>query len=274
MRALPVMVSLILLPRAAAAMFECQAADRSVRYSSSRIAGDRCTRVGTGSASLARFVDRSALPSALPSATPPATRPALRKTVSRIYVTEEDGIRQYSNTRPVGGTRGAAVIEVVELTFLETCYLCGPAGDPAMAAPILDTVSYGQDIERAASAFGVEAALVRAVIHAESGYKPHAISRAGAQGLMQLMPSTAHRFRVSDPFDAAQNIRGGVAYLAWLLKRFHGNVDLALASFNAGEATIDRYSGMPPYAETRTYVTRVKTLAERYRARARPAPPR
>lgn len=269
MWALPVIAGLILLPRSAGAMFECQAADRSVRYSSSRIAGDRCTRVGTSSAPPARAADGSDGAPALP-----ATRPATRKTVSRIYVTEVDGVRQYSSTRPVGEVRRAMVIEVLELTFLETCFLCGPAGEAAMAAPMLDTVSYRQDIERTASAFGVEAALVRAVIHAESGYRPHAISRAGAQGLMQLMPSTAQRFRVSDPFDATQNIRGGVAYLAWLLKRFHGNVDLALASFNAGEATIDRYSGMPPYAETRTYVARVKTLAERYRARARPAPPR
>jgi soluble lytic murein transglycosylase-like protein len=103
------------------------------------------------------------------------------------------------------------------------------------------------------------------VIHAESAFRPNAISEAGAQGLMQLMPATAERFAVDNPFDARQNIRGGVRYLAWLLKRFNGNQVLALAGYNAGEASVDEYNGVPPYAETQTYVTLVQSLTERYR---------
>lgn len=126
--------------------------------------------------------------------------------------------------------------------------------------------AYRQEIDATSKAFGVDSALVRAVIHAESAYRSNAISRAGAQGLMQLMPATAMRFNVRDPFDAAQNIRGGVQYLSWLLKRFGGDIDLALASYNSGEAAVDKYNGVPPYDETRTYVSRVKALTARYRS--------
>jgi soluble lytic murein transglycosylase-like protein len=82
---------------------------------------------------------------------------------------------------------------------------------------------------------------------------------------MQLMPATAERFGVSDAFDATQNIRGGVKYLAWLLKRFDGNVTLAAAGYNAGEGAVDKYNGVPPYKETQRYVQRVGVLADRYR---------
>ena len=107
--------------------------------------------------------------------------------------------------------------------------------------------------------------LPRAIIHAESSFNPRAVSRVGAQGLMQLMPATAERFGVSDAFDAGQNIRGGVQYLAWLLKRFDGNLTLAAAGYNAGEGAVDKYDGVPPYKETQRYVQRVGLLADRYR---------
>lgn len=87
----------------------------------------------------------------------------------------------------------------------------------------------------------------------------------GAQGLMQLMPATAARFGVSNAYDASQNIRGGVKYLAWLLKRFDGDLTLAAAGYNAGEGAVDKYDGVPPYKETQRYVQRVGVLAERYR---------
>ncbi len=92
------------------------------------------------------------------------------------------------------------------------------------------------------------------------------LERAGAQGLMQLMPPTAARFGVSDSYDAGQNIRGGVQYLAWLLKRFNGDLTLAAAGYNAGEGAVDRHGGVPPYSETQYYVRRVGQLAERYRS--------
>jgi soluble lytic murein transglycosylase-like protein len=111
----------------------------------------------------------------------------------------------------------------------------------------------------------VDEAVVRAIIHAESAFNPNALSRVGAQGLMQLMPATARRFGVGNAFDASQNIAGGVQYLAWLLKRFKGDVALAAAGYNAGEGAVDKYKGVPPYAETQRYVQRVAVLAERYR---------
>jgi soluble lytic murein transglycosylase-like protein len=111
----------------------------------------------------------------------------------------------------------------------------------------------------------VDESIVRAIIHAESAFNPRALSRVGAQGLMQLMPATASRFGVTNAFDAAQNIRGGVRYLAWLLKRFNGNLTLAAAGYNAGEGAVDKYGGVPPYNETQRYVQRVAVLAERYR---------
>lgn len=126
----------------------------------------------------------------------------------------------------------------------------------------LDT--YREQISTSARTHGVDEALVRAVIHAESAFRPNAVSHAGAGGLMQLMPGTAARFGVRDRFDAAQNIDGGVRYLAWLLRRYNGDVTLATAAYNAGEGAVDRYGGVPPYRETRGYVVKVADLFHNY----------
>jgi soluble lytic murein transglycosylase-like protein len=115
-------------------------------------------------------------------------------------------------------------------------------------------------IDEAAAARGISGDLVRAVVQAESGFDPFAVSRVGAQGLMQLMPVTARMMGVTDPFDPRQNIFGGVAYLSQLLDRFHGNVALAVAGYNAGPTSVARHRGIPPYGETRGYVTRVRSL--------------
>jgi soluble lytic murein transglycosylase-like protein len=108
---------------------------------------------------------------------------------------------------------------------------------------------------------GVDPRFVHAVIWQESKYDPHARSHAGAQGLMQLMPATAKRFGCEHPDDPEQNITAGTKYLSWLLKRFSGNVELALAGYNAGEGSVDKYDGIPPFGETQNYV---KIITDRY----------
>ena len=108
---------------------------------------------------------------------------------------------------------------------------------------------------------GVDPRFIHAVIWQESKYDVSAHSHAGAQGLMQLMPATAKRFGCDDPSDPQANIEAGTKYLGWLLKRFDGNVELALAGYNAGEGAVDKYNGVPPYNETRNYV---KIISQRY----------
>jgi len=112
-------------------------------------------------------------------------------------------------------------------------------------------------VRRLAPHYQLDADLVLALIEAESNFNPRALSPKNAQGLMQLIPATAERFGVQDAWDPEQNLRGGMAYLRWLLARFKGNVQLALAGYNAGEGAVDRHGGIPPYAETRAYVTRI-----------------
>jgi hypothetical protein len=117
--------------------------------------------------------------------------------------------------------------------------------------------AYDELISSAASSYGVEQGLVKAIMHTESGFNPFARSPVGAQGLMQLMPATARRFFVNDSFDPAQNINGGVKYLNFLLKRYNNNQELAIAAYNAGEGNVDKYHGIPPFRETQDYVKRV-----------------
>ncbi|HLJ84574.1 MAG TPA: lytic transglycosylase domain-containing protein [Candidatus Eremiobacteraceae bacterium] len=114
--------------------------------------------------------------------------------------------------------------------------------------------AFGGVIDAAAQRHELDPALLSAVIERESNYDPHAISKAGAMGLMQLMPDTARGLGVRDPFDPAQNIEGGATYLRGLIDRYHGRLDIALAAYNAGPGAVDHYGGVPPYAETRAYV--------------------
>jgi len=112
-------------------------------------------------------------------------------------------------------------------------------------------------IFRAGEREGVDPRFIHAVIQQESQYDPRATSPAGAKGLMQLMPATAKRFDCDDPNDQACNVSAGTKYLAWLLKRFNGDVSLALAGYNAGEGAVDKYQGVPPYPETEDYVKKI-----------------
>ncbi|MFQ5513410.1 MAG: lytic transglycosylase domain-containing protein [Myxococcota bacterium] len=121
-------------------------------------------------------------------------------------------------------------------------------------------------IRWAGRSHGLSPALVKAVVHTESLFDPLAISLKGALGLMQLMPDTADALGVDDPFDPWQNIEGGTRYLSYLILRFHGDLSLGLAAYHAGERAVRRYSGIPPFPETRRYVSKVLTLYRHYDA--------
>jgi len=131
-----------------------------------------------------------------------------------------------------------------------------PADIPTSGDPELDRIIFkvGEDQ-------GVDPRFIHAVIWQESKYDQHARSHAGAQGLMQLMPATAKRFGCEHPDDPVENVTAGTKYLSWLLKRFSGNVELALAGYNAGEGSVDKYDGIPPFNETQNYV---KIISQRY----------
>lgn len=122
---------------------------------------------------------------------------------------------------------------------------------------------YGKLVNEAARLYHVSARLLHAVIMAESSYRADAVSPAGAAGLMQLMPQTAARYGVADPFDPAANIAAGARHLGWLLSLFDDDVSLALAAYNAGEGAVVRHGGVPPYPETQRYVARVLELYAR-----------
>lgn len=120
--------------------------------------------------------------------------------------------------------------------------------------------------------YNLDANLVEAVVAVESNYDRFAVSKKGAQGLMQLIPATAKRFGVRDSFDPADNIRGGIRYLNFLMSYFQGNLEHALAAYNAGEKTVVRYRGVPPYPETQRYIRKVTSLYHALNSKAAPAP--
>ena len=276
-------------PAGAGTLYKCTGADGIPNYSASRVAGASCKVVTTYTPADAR--PRAAAPAPMASVsvssgkaggTPsraaptgqvqfrtaaagqalPAVAAASGAKVSRgaVYKFERDGIVHYTNVRP-GGDAGARML----FSYVETCFACSLRPGVDFASVRLNTEAYAAEVRAAALEFGVEEAVVRAIIHAESAFRPNAVSHAGAQGLMQLIPATASRFGVGDVFDPNQNIRGGVQYLAWLLKRFNNDLTLAAAGYNAGEGAVDRHGGVPPYAETQRYVQRVGQLADRYR---------
>ena len=182
----------------------------------------------------------------------PAEEPAMK-----IYkYTNLSGVASYSDRVPTG-----VKYELMQFS----CFACNPNSNIDWANTPLQLTAFEGAINTAAEKYRVDPALVRAIIHAESAFKPGAKSKAGALGLMQLMPATAKDMGVVDPLAPEENIHGGVRYLAWLLEVNRGNAVLATAAYNAGPGAVERHGGIPPYGETQTYVKRVKILHERYK---------
>jgi soluble lytic murein transglycosylase-like protein len=203
---------------------------------------------------------RTAAGTGEPKAVPTTAGAAPKVSRGAVYKYTKNGVTHYTNRRPAG--QRAQVL----FTYIETCFACSAAPGIDFNEVGLNLTAYADEVAAAATQHGVDPALVRAVMHAESAFNPNAVSRAGAQGLMQLIPATATRFGVDSAFDPGQNIGGGVAYLAWLLKRFDGDITRATAGYNAGEGAVDRYDGVPPYEETMRYVERVAILHGRYQS--------
>ena len=197
-------------------------------------------------------------PAAVTAAVPTTGR-TLRGAVYRVV--KADGSVEYTNLAQ-GRGRGRAVTML--FTYIATCVACDLHSTINWGRVQLHLDAYADVIRAASAESGVDQAFLRAVIHAESAFNPNALSLKGAQGLMQLMPGTASDMGVLDAFDAGQNIRGGARYLAQLLRTFGGDERLAAASYNAGPAAVQRYRGVPPFAETQVYVRRVGELRKRY----------
>ena len=292
------------VPAVAGAVYRCDTPDGARSYVSKRVPGARCdvvseyraqrhapaprgvstpstpskpvTAVGAVTAPTAALGVAAAVPPSVPAAEAPAESPpapaaaasggtrGARLVQGEVYSYIQDGVRHYTSKRPANLAKATAV-RTIKYSFMETCFACAAKPGVNFGKIRLNLDAYRDEITVAAATYGVDEAIVRAIIHAESAFNPNALSRVGAQGLMQLMPATAKRFGVSNAFDPAQNIRGGVQYLSWLLKRFNGDLTLAAAGYNAGEGAVDKYKGVPPYSETRRYVERVNLLADRYR---------
>jgi len=176
---------------------------------------------------------------------------------------EEDealAVRWFKAAANSGDQYAQQMLSQLDTNLSSTKYIC----DKPLITPYWQTKKCSKNcrnivkiVNTIAPLYNIEARLILAVIQQESNFNSKALSPKGAMGLMQLMPATAKRFAVSDAWDAQQNIIGGTRYLAWLLKKHQGNVTLVLASYNAGEQSVKRYKGIPPYKETQNYVKRI-----------------
>lgn len=176
---------------------------------------------------------------------------AVMRSGARIHITgyerNGDSMRLYLG----GGTADVAAVDVMNIEP-EEVFLAG-------SASMQPSGPYGEIIQHAAQKNGVDQELISSIISAESGFNSRAVSPKNAQGLMQLIPSTASRYSITNAFDPSQNIDGGTRYLRDLLTTYHGDTDRALAAYNAGPQRVEQYNGVPPYRETQAYVKRVTT---------------
>lgn len=180
----------------------------------------------------------------------------LSKKNTTVYTYEsKNGVTSFSDIAP---------IQQIYHTYRFDCFACGVDSLVDWHTATLYLTPYQDTINNAAKVNNIAPALVRAIIHAESHFNPKAISKQGAQGLMQLMPRTAQSLGVKNPLDSKQNIYGGVRHLARLLTKYKGNHKVAAAAYNAGEGAVKKYSGIPPFPETEVYVQRVDILFKRY----------
>ena len=170
-------------------------------------------------------------------------------------VTDESGRHFWVNAEPVVTTKATSARTRNAIFMPSEMSFTGRNDRPAMS---IDRDGVERIVREAADRHNVDPALVRAVIETESNWNPSAVSRKGAVGLMQLMPTTAQRFGASDFYTPQQNVEAGVTYLKTLLERYNGNLDLALAAYNAGEGAVDRAHGIPRFRETRDYVQKVQ----------------
>ena len=190
----------------------------------------------------------------------------LRMGYSTTYTwVDSNEVRHFASSKP----RGVANVQTKRIEYpifsIPSCYACKITAGVNFGNVKLNLQAFANEISHSAQKYGVDESIVRAIIHAESAFRPHVVSPKNAQGLMQLIPATAKRFGVRDAFDPAQNIEGGVQYLAFLLKRYNNDLILTAAAYNAGEGAVARFKGVPPYKETKNYVVRVGQLADRYR---------
>ena len=172
-----------------------------------------------------------------------------------VYLHREDGVRTYTDVKP-SNTRYSRIKIKGRATATASCMGLSQSSMLERAA------RYAPTIQKVAAEHKLSPKLVSSVMRVESCYDHRAVSRAGARGLMQLMPMTAAQLGVRDSFDPEQNIAGGVRYLAEMLQRFNGNTRLALAAYNAGPEAVAAYKGIPPYPETINYVRRIIKLYE------------
>jgi soluble lytic murein transglycosylase-like protein len=185
--------------------------------------------------------------------------PALSFADIYSYV-DKDGVAHFTNS-PHGDARYRLYMKSKEGAKRRAESMAVAPGDTSIER----FSRYGDVIREAAGLYQIPEELVRAVIKVESDYDPRAISRAGAQGLMQLMPETAQRMQVRDVMDPRENVLGGVRYLRVLANMFNGDLELTLAGYNAGENAVVRHGGIPPFDETEDYVARVLAYYRRYR---------